>query len=148
VESFPDLDVRNWPLVDCGWLGVLVVVLTLALGVMAWRMTESPAMGLTACSAIALSMWQFWLPVRYRLRGRGIIRDCLGHRRLIPWRAIEDCRLLTRGVAIRLRRQDVLLDLFTEHYIGGREQRDELLAAIESYRQADMLGAPGSSQTR
>jgi hypothetical protein len=137
VATLPELDIWNWPLVDGGWRSWLVVLGTLSAGAVAWRISSSPLMGLLSSVVLMLSMWRFWLPVRYHIHGRGIIENCLGRRRLIPWRSIEQCRLRKHGVVIRLDPKQLWFDGFGATYIQGRDQQESLAAVIHFYRKTD-----------
>ena len=146
VQSFPELDLWNWPLIDGGWRAAPIVVGTAAVAAFAWQMADSLAMGLLTAVVLMLAMWRFWLPVRYHVRGRGIIENCLGRQRLIPWRAIAQCRLRKRGVVLLFRNQDLLFDGFGAKYIDGRDQRDRLIEVINFYQQPDPTASPRSDR--
>ena len=137
VQSLPELDLWNWPLIDSGWRAVPIVVGTAAVAVVAGKTSHSLAMGLLTGVVLMMAMWRFWLPIRYYVRGRGIIENCLGRRRLIPWRAIAECRLRKRGVVLLFRNEDLLFDGCGAKFIDGRDQRDRLVEVINFYRQPD-----------
>jgi hypothetical protein len=137
VAALPELNLRNWPLLHGGWRSWLVVLATLALGLTAWRAAGSAAMGLMSSGVLMLSMWRFWVPVRYYIRGRGIVEECLGRRRLIAWRSIKQCRLRNRGVVLLFDDKQLLFRGFGARYIEGRDQQEQLAAVISFYRQSD-----------
>jgi hypothetical protein len=133
----PEFDIWNWPLVDGGWRAAPVVVGTAALATYAGRVADSLAMGLITAGVLVLSTWRFWLPVRYHVRSRGIVENCLGRRRLIPWQAIRHCHLRKRGVVLRFRKPDQWIDVDGIRYLEGRNQRGQLAECIHYYRQPD-----------
>ncbi len=96
-------------------------------------------MGLLAMAAVVVSMWRFWLPVHYRLQGRGIEQVCLGWRRLIPWRSVRQCRIQRRGVLILFERDDVLFGRFLASYVEWHDSREEVVDAIHFYCQTNVI---------
>jgi hypothetical protein len=137
AATLPELDLWNWPLVHGGWRSWLIVAGTLAVGAAAGWVSASPLMGLLSTVAVMLSMWRFWLPVRYYIRGRGIVEEYLGRRHLIAWRSIKHCRLRKQGVVILFDDKQLLMDAFGAKYIEGRDQQEQLAAVINFYRQSD-----------
>ena len=137
VGSLPEFDVRNWPLIDGGWRSVLVVVATVMVGFLSSRISGSRPMGLLASLALMLAMWPFWLPVRHSIRGRGIVVNCLGYRRMIPWRLVKRWRLRKRGVVLLFHDKDLFFDGFRSKYIDGRGRRDELIETVQFYCRPD-----------
>jgi hypothetical protein len=135
--AFPELNLRNWPLGQNGWRSWLVVVGTAGMGLVAAGVSGSVAMGILSSGVLMLSMWRFWIPVRYYIRSRGIVEQSLGRRRLIPWHAIRQCRLRKQGVVLLLDDKQLLFDGLGAKYIEGQDQQQSLVAAINFYRQSD-----------
>jgi hypothetical protein len=127
------VEVRNWPLVDGGWTSVWVVTLTIAVALVSAQRSASPAMAILAALALMVSMWRFWLPVRYRLHINGIDERSPLRRRTIPWWAIQQCCRQERGVLIRFRRDGALASSTSSRLIQGHDQQSAMLAALEMF---------------
>ena len=128
----PEVVVRNWPLVDGGWLRVVVALGTVAVGSIAWWQTENVALALASILAVGMSMWRFWLPVVFRIHRRGIDERCLIWRRSVGWRNIQACRMLERGALVRCRPVEQF-DGRPLRYIEWHDQREAVIEALNFY---------------
>ena len=133
-ESTPnqDIQVLNWPLVQDGWRSVAYVFVTVSTGMAVYWGTQNGLTTAFAISALMISMWRFWLPVQFRLSHLGIIQTCLGRRHLYQWKTIRRCDALHNGLLILFNTDRSSLALFSSLYIGWRDQREQMLAFVES----------------
>jgi len=124
---------RNWPLADnwrWSWLlptGVLCVGAVVAIVGDGWLV------GLVAVGALAVALWQFFIPVEYEICTLGIRRQAFGRSRLVPWHAIGAYQFRTNGVVLFQRPDPVALDTLGSLFVPNPPDEDELLVAVRLY---------------
>jgi hypothetical protein len=139
----PEVQVRNWPLVDGGWRSVIVIVLIVITIVGAAQISHSLPMGLLAGVAIVAAMYRFWLPARYSLRSRGVEEHFAGRVTRVPWRNVRSCEIKSRGVLLRLQRSDVGMGRDVAFFIEWHDQREDVLEAIDFYCRTSVMVSRG-----
>ncbi len=127
-----DVEVLNWPLVQDGWRSVIYFLLTVGFTSTLFYLSGSPTSAALGCLAISISMWRFWLPVRFQLSPLGVVQICLGRQRFIPWRHIKRHETLRSGVMLFFSTERSPLSLLSTLYIGWREQRTAFLQLINN----------------
>jgi hypothetical protein len=124
---------RSWPLVDDpirSWLlplGILIV------GVFVfWLGGWFPA--LAAIAALAVVMWQFWLPVTFEVTTLGLRRYAIGRVRVVPWQAIRSYQLRPTGIAFFQRPHPTKMDMLKSLFVPyPHHDEDEMLVAVRLY---------------
>ena len=125
-----DVEIRNWPLIDAGWVSGLIVAGTLTVcGIATWQSASWP-MGLLATAALMASMSRFWCPVVFRFDMRGFTEATRFHRRAIAWREVTSCVVQNRGILLSFWRED-RRRRETTRFVEWHAQRDELLALLQ-----------------
>ena len=112
----PDLRLVNWPLRDAKLASVLTVVLVTIASVVAVQLSDSVAMGVLTCLALAAALWRMWVPVTFELSASGIV-ETIGRRRTrTSWSLIQRCEIRGSGVVLHLG-EGALLSGSRGHYI-------------------------------
>jgi hypothetical protein len=124
---------RSWPLVaDLRWSWVLPVGI-LCLGALVWWHDGGWLLGLVAATALALTMWQYLLPVTYEISSLGVRRYAWGRMRLVPWSAIRAYQLRSTGVILFQRGEPTAIDLVRSLFVPYPRDADEVVVAIRLY---------------
>lgn len=131
-SSNSDVTLLNWPLIQDGWRSVFYVSLTAAVTLVTGYVTGHKPSAVLAALAIVLSMWRFWLPVRFHFNYNGITQTVVGHQRLIPWRFVRRCEALRHGLLFYFTTDRSPLSFFSSLYVDWRDRRDDLLRLVES----------------
>jgi hypothetical protein len=124
---------RIWPLVDnarWSWLvivGILFVAVIVVLIGRNWLLAAAAAVGLT------ITLWQFFMPVRYEASTLGIRRTALGRTRLVPWHAVRAYQLCTSGAVLYQQFEPVKIDLLRSIFLPYPADEDELICALRQY---------------
>ena len=95
-----DLVWQIWGLRDLGWFGWLNLLLAAVVGYGVGWLTGWPAAGAGVFVVLLLTLWRFWLPMRVELTSQGISQTVLGRTRRIPWTAVRNYQVRTRGVLL------------------------------------------------
>jgi hypothetical protein len=135
VESSPSGTIRwrNWPLADDWRWSWLVPASILCVGaVVAW-LGGGWLIGLVAAGTLALTMWQFLLPVTYEICSLGVRRYALGRMRLVPWSAIGAYQLRVTGVIFFQRTDPTAVDLLSSFFVPYPSDEDEVVVAVRLY---------------
>ena len=128
----PDLRLVNWPLRDAKLASVLSVALVTILSFVATQLSESVAMGVLTCLALAAALWRMWIPVTFELSASGIVEKIGRHRTRTPWSQIQSCEKRRSGVVLHLG-ESGLRNGSRGRYIRWNQRRGELLAILEHY---------------
>ncbi len=88
----------NWPLRDNPILALSSLAGCCVVGLLTGWASRSASMGLLATFAVALAMWQLWIPIKTEFGSRGVTLTCLRRSRRIDWREIDHLDLLGDGV--------------------------------------------------
>ncbi|HEX5102729.1 MAG TPA: hypothetical protein VFV87_02900 [Pirellulaceae bacterium] len=127
--SFTDWPLRQRP-------GGSLLALALAGGV-SWLVGWAAGrweVGAIAAAALAFTLWQIWLPVRYEIDGRGIAQLYFGRwRRRIPWSAIRQYEVRSDGVLLVPDAAVTPLSPLRGLYLHWGAHREEVLANLEYY---------------
>src|SRR5687767_11600697 len=94
----PTLHLMSWPLRDEPFSTTLLVVLMVVAALGAQYCTGRWAMGLLVGAGFLTASWPLWLPVRFELGAKGIIRSVLGWRRRVSWSEFGTYQIHTHGV--------------------------------------------------
>jgi hypothetical protein len=123
---------RSWPLMDgltWSWsvlLGVLIVG-----GFAIWY--GSPLVAVAVAAALAVVLWQFFLPVTYEVTSLGLRRYALGRIRLVPWQAVRAYQLRPTGVVFFQNANPTRADQLISLFVPYPEDEDEMLVAVRLY---------------
>jgi hypothetical protein len=135
VQSpFPaELGWRSWPAAENPLRAALVAAAIAATGLVIWWVAQRPVLAWIGSTALAASLWQFFVPVRYELNLTGVVRIVLGRRRLHPWKAFASHRACDGGIMLLPRGGTCLMDIPFGLYLPWSGPRDAVLAYVQSY---------------
>lgn len=142
----PEVEVLNWPLVQDGWRSVFYLLLTIACISLLFYLSGSAACALLGCLAILISLWRFWLPVRFQLSPLGIVQTCLGRQRFIAWSNVRRCERLQSGILFFFSTDRSPLALLSTLYISWRDQQNPFLELIDNCTEGEHLSQRSTSR--
>jgi hypothetical protein len=123
---------RSWPLVDQpAWSWLAIVGIALVGGFVFWLGDWFLALAVVA--ALAVIMWQFFLPVTFEVTSLGLRRHALSRVRLIPWQAIRAYQLRPTGIALFQRPNPTKLDMMNSLFVPYPHDEDEMLVTVRLY---------------
>jgi len=125
-----DVVVWNWPLRDEGLKSWAMLATAVALVAAVWSIWRDAPFTILAATALALSLWRLWLPVKWELGLTGVTQTALGLRRRIPWMAIARFEYAPAGVWLFSDREESSL---RGVFIGYGGQRERVTACIDYY---------------
>ena len=103
-----------------------------ASGLVIWQVAQRPALAWLGSVALAASLWQFFVPVRYEVTVAGVVRTVLGRRRLHAWKTFASHRVCDGGVMFISRGSTCLMDVPLGLYLPWSGHRDAVLAFARS----------------
>lgn len=124
---------RSWPLVNGRPWSWLLPAEILCVGAVVWRLGSGWLLGLLAIVSLALSAWQYLLPVTYEFCSLGVRRYTLGRMRLVPWTAIRAYQLRPTGVVFFQRSDPAAVDLLSSLFVPYPSDEDEVVVAVRLY---------------
>jgi hypothetical protein len=135
VQSESDTPVRwrNWPLIDhARWSWLVVGGIAAVAGIVAQMGGSWLVAGLMA-AGLAVTLWQFFLPVYYEISQLGLQQRALGRARLVPWHAIHAYRVRPTGVVLYQRHDPATIDLLRSMFVPYPPNRAESLNALRHH---------------
>lgn len=130
-SSNSELTLLNWPLIQDGWRSVFYVSLTTTVTIVTGYFTGHRPSAMLAALAMVVSMWRFWMPVRFHFNYNGLTQSVLGRQRLIPWRFVHRHEVLQHGILFYFTADRSPLALVSSLYVDWRDRRDELLKLVD-----------------
>jgi len=124
---------RNWPLVDAPQWSWLLPIAVLCVGAVVWLLGGGWLLALAAVAALAVGMWQFFLPTTFEVCSLGIRRLALGRTRLVPWHAIRAYQLRSTGAVFFQRVDPTALDVLSSFFVPYPHDEDEMVVAVRLY---------------
>jgi hypothetical protein len=124
---------QSWPLVDnarWSWLAIVAIVFVAGIVVVlggSWLLSVAVAVGL------AVSAWQFFVPVYFELTPLGLRRTALGRTRSVPWHAVRAYQLRTTGAVLYQQFDPCTIDLLRSIFLPYPVDEDELICALRHY---------------
>jgi hypothetical protein len=106
------------------------------------QLTGRSYLGAFALTALALSLWRFFLPVLFELNAGGVHQRILGRRRHVPWKSIHRCEIFADGVLLLPMADRCALDALRGLYLPWGGHRDEVLANVRYYLPVNADGRP------
>ena len=142
-----EVTLDNWPLRQQPITSLAALALaTAASCLVGWAATHW-AVGAIAATALAITLWRTWLPVRYEIGGGGVTQVLFGRwRRRIPWTAIVQFQVLTDGVLLLPDAAVTPLSPLRGLYLPWGRQRDAVLANLDYYMQGWRTPVRNSTQ--
>ncbi len=128
-----DLALNVWGLRDLGWFGWINLLAAIAVSYGVNWLTGWPPAGWAVLVVLAITLWRFWLPVRYELGPQGISQVALGRATRIPWTAILNYEIRSRGVLLYPDAVLTLLSPLRALYLPWGRQGEQVRAHIEYY---------------
>lgn len=111
----------------------LVLAGLLAAGLGVRGVSGHAHLALLAVSALALSLWRFFLPVVFTLSADGVNESVLGRDRRIPWSAVRRYEIHPKGVLLSHRQDATWVDSFQGIFLPWGNHRQEILALLNYY---------------
>jgi hypothetical protein len=129
----PSTQFTRWPLRDEPASAALLAGMV-ALGiVLALVGSGSWWMKLVVWGLLFLAGWPLWVPVRFEIGPKGIIRTILGWRRRISWSEFAHYETFPHGVALTGQLQHQPLGAVRGLFLPSKAPHTELLAVLEYY---------------
>ena len=124
---------RSWPLADNPRWSWLLPVAMLCIGVVLWSLGGGWFVPLVAILSMAMSLWQFLLPVTFEICATGVRRCALKRTRLVPWQAIRAYQLRSTGVVFFQRPDPTTIDWLNSLFVPYPTEEDEVVIAVRLY---------------
>jgi hypothetical protein len=124
---------RSWPLVDnarWSWLAIVGILFVAGLVIFiggSWLLAAMTTVGLS------ITLWQFFVPVRYELSALGLRQTALGRIRLVPWHAMRAYQLGTTGVVLYQQFEPAKIDLLQSIFLPYPADDDEMICVLRQY---------------
>ena len=128
-----DLVLNIWGLRDLGWFGWLNLILAMAVSYGVSWLTGWPAAGAGVLIVLVLTLWRFWLPMRFELGSQGITQSVLGRTSRIPWTVIRNYQVRTRGVLLYPDAVLTPLSPMRGLYLPWGRHKEHVLSHVEYY---------------
>lgn len=125
---------RSWPMAEhAGWSWLVPAgVLAVGGGI---GYAAGPLWGVAAAIALALTLWQFMLPVDYEISPAGCSRQVFGRERLVPWGAVRSYEARATGIVLFRRVDPAAIDALGGWFVPYPADEDEMLAMARQYLQ-------------
>ena len=124
---------REWPLRDHPLRAAAVVAAMLAAGlIIAWTSGQAH-LAWFGVAALAIAMWQFFVPVDYDLGPGGVGLSQFGRRRRLAWLSIRGYEVCPQGVLLLPCEAPCLADVPAGVFLAWSWRRDEVLAHVRLY---------------
>jgi hypothetical protein len=127
------LEWRSWPLVEHKRWSWLMVVSILATGAVCAYLGQSWLPGLLAVGGLAVTLWQFFVPVSYKIDSLGLRRSALGRTRVFAWQGVRAYQLRPTGVVLFQRPDPTSVDLLRSIFIPYPADEDEVHCALREH---------------
>jgi len=124
---------RSWPLVEHRRWSWLVVLSMAAVSGCIWYAGGGWPLALATFAGMAVTLWQFLLPVDYELTPLGLRRSALRRTRLVPWQSVRAFQARTTGVILYQRADPTGIDLLRSLFVPYPSDEDDLLCALRHY---------------
>ena len=124
---------RSWPLADSWRWSWLLPAGILCVGAAVTWIGDSWLIGLVAAAALALTLWQFLLPVTYEICSLGVRRYAFGRMRLVSWSAIRAYQLRATGVVFFQKADPTTVDRLSSLFVPYPNDADEVVVAVRLY---------------
>jgi len=128
--------IDDWAIRDRPLSSSLALTLAVGAGWIAGWATEAPWAGVAVATVLVVVAWRTWLPVRYELGSSGVTQSVLGWRRRIPWAAIVQHEVRGSGVLLMPDAMKTPLSPLRGLFLHWHDQRDQVLAQLDYYRQS------------
>jgi hypothetical protein len=128
-----ELTLATWGLRDLGWYGWVNLLIAGGVSYGVGWITGWPLAGWGTLLVLLATLWRYWLPVQYELGPQGITQAVLGRRTRIPWTAILNYDVRTRGVLLYADAILTPLSPLRGLYLPWGREREAVLAHIEYY---------------
>jgi hypothetical protein len=103
------------------------------------------AMAILALCLLLSASWPMWLPVRYELGPKGIIRGVFGWRRRISWTEFGSYQTLAHGVLLCPRANTMPLATVRGLFLPSRSPHADLVPVLDHYLRASDVDANQAS---
>ncbi len=124
---------RDWPLGDYVHWSWIVPLGLVGVGAFVWRLGGGWLLAIAATAALALTIWQFLVPVTYEICSLGLRRYALGRMWLVPWPAIRAYQLRSTGVLFFQQADPSAADLLSSLFVPYPNDEDEMIVALRLY---------------
>jgi hypothetical protein len=124
---------QSWPLIDWPRWSWLIPAGILSIGGFVWWCGGGWPLAVVITVALAMSMWQFLLPITFEVGAPGVRRYALGRMRLVPWQAVRAYQLRPTGMIFFQRSDPTSVDILKSLFVPYAADADEMIIAIRSY---------------
>jgi hypothetical protein len=124
---------RSWPLVEHKRWSWLVALGIIALGGACAYLGQSWLPGLLAVGGLAVTLWQFFVPVGYKIDSLGLRRSALGRTRVFGWQGVRAYQVRPTGIVLFQRPDPTAVDLLRSIFIPYPADEDEVLCALREH---------------
>ncbi len=124
---------RSWPLADNPRTSWLLPTGVLSAGIIVLWLGGGWLLSLVAVVSLALTVWQYLLPVTFEICSLGVRRYALGRMRLVQWSAIRAYQLRSTGVVFFQRVDPTTIDLLSSIFVPYPSDEDEVVVAVRLY---------------
>ena len=128
---------RSHPLVDDTPRSVLLVGLLTGASVAAGVAFGGVGYAVIAAVVLCGSMGRYLLPTRFELDGSGAASSFLGHRRVMPWEAVQRVSVHREGVHLSPFDRPSRLDSFRGTFLRFAGNADEVVSFVEAQTAAN-----------
>jgi hypothetical protein len=112
---------------------MLIAILEIALAAAASHFTRNLGMGILVAALLVPASWTLWVPLKFELGAKGIIRNVLGWRRRISWSEFTGYETHTHGVYLCHYSNHQPLTTVRGLFLPSKAPHTELLAVLDFY---------------
>ncbi len=124
---------RSWPLREAAPLSWLVPAGVLAVAGLVQMVVGSTPLSIATLLILLLSLWRFFVPIRYTVSRDGVLQEFWGQRRWIGWHAVGKYQVHEQGIVLYRAAQPIGLDALWSVYVPCGNRCPEVLGLLHRY---------------
>jgi hypothetical protein len=129
-EESVSIQWRSWPLVEYRRWSWLVIMGILAVAGLIVSIGANRLLATLVAIGLAVTLWQFFMPIDYEIGRQGLRRTVLGRTQLLPWHSIRAYQPRTIGVVLYRRHDPTNIDLLRSLFVPYPDNRAEALSVL------------------
>lgn len=145
--ALTSLQLQSWPPRDEAFRTLGVAAFEILAAVLAGSMTGRWTTGLLVGVLLGVASWELWVPMRYELGPKGIIRWMPFRRRRILWSEFTHYEVQAHGVFLRHYTDQQPFGAMRGLFLPSRAPHAELLPALDQYLKPRLSDPAATTQT-
>ena len=129
----PTVHLTSWPLRDESLRTALIAMVEVAVALIAAYGVGHWTTGLLVLGLSLTATWTLWLPAKFELGPKGIIRNVFGWKRRVSWSEFSGYETYPHGVFLIPHSNQHPLHAIRGVYLPDRTPHSELITALDYY---------------